>query len=63
MRSYRRWRDTDHLHRAIESAGGVEQVEAEAQCLRQESQGLRLAVVQDRSCVSGESGPEIKSLA
>lgn len=48
MSSYRRWRESDHLEQAIETAGGVERFEAEVQELRQEAQGWRLAEMRKR---------------
>ncbi|WP_245651952.1 helix-turn-helix domain-containing protein [Streptosporangium amethystogenes] len=43
-----KWRESDHLERAIETAGGVEAFEGEAQHLRQETQGWRLAEMRKR---------------
>lgn len=43
-----KWRESDHLERAIETAGGVEAFEGEVQHLRQETQGWRLAEMPKR---------------
>ncbi len=48
MSSHRRWRESDHLERAIETAGGAEQFEAEIQRLRDEAQAWRLADMRRR---------------
>jgi len=46
--SYRRWRDSGHLERAVETAGGAERFEDEVAQLRGEAQGWRLAEVRKR---------------
>jgi hypothetical protein len=43
MGGYRKWRDTDHLERAIETAGGPEIFYDEVQRLRDQARGWRLA--------------------
>ncbi|WP_433420174.1 hypothetical protein ACQP1V_07440 [Microtetraspora malaysiensis] len=43
MSSYRKWRESGHLERAIETAGGVEASEDEVHHLREEAQGWQLA--------------------
>ncbi|WP_245658188.1 hypothetical protein [Microtetraspora malaysiensis] len=43
MSSYRKWRESGHLERAIEAAGGVEAFEDEVHHLREEAQGWQLA--------------------
>ena len=48
MTSYQRWRDSGHLDRAIETAGGPEAFETEAQQLLDEAQGWRLADMRKR---------------
>ncbi|GIH71491.1 helix-turn-helix domain-containing protein [Sphaerimonospora thailandensis] len=48
MSSYRKWRESGHLERAIETAGGVEAFEDEVHYLRQEAQGWRLAEMRKR---------------
>lgn len=48
MTGYQRWRDSGHLDRAIETAGGPEVFEAEAQRLLDEAQGWRLADMRKR---------------
>lgn len=48
MSSYRKWRDSHHLERAIETAGGTERFEDEVRQLRDESQGWRLAEMRKR---------------
>jgi DNA-binding XRE family transcriptional regulator len=48
MTGYRRWRDSGHLEKAIELAGGVEAFEAGVQRLKDEAQGWRLADMRRR---------------
>ncbi|MFC5835187.1 helix-turn-helix domain-containing protein [Nonomuraea insulae] len=48
MSSYRRWRESGHLERAIETAGGQEAFEDEIQRSRAEAQGWRLAEMRKR---------------
>ncbi|NRQ38363.1 helix-turn-helix transcriptional regulator [Nonomuraea sp. NN258] len=48
MSGYRRWRESGHLERAIESAGGQERFESELQRSRAEAQGWRLAEMRKR---------------
>ncbi|MDP9848942.1 helix-turn-helix domain-containing protein [Streptosporangium lutulentum] len=48
MSSHRRWRESGHLERAIETAGGPEQFEAEIRHLRDEHQAWRLAEMRKR---------------
>ncbi|MFC0864347.1 helix-turn-helix domain-containing protein [Sphaerimonospora cavernae] len=48
MSSYRRWRESGHLERAVETAGGVEVFEDEVHHLCQEAQGWRLAEMRKR---------------
>ncbi|GLX02964.1 hypothetical protein [Microtetraspora sp. NBRC 16547] len=48
MSSYRKWRESGHLERAIETAGGVEAFEDEVHHLRQETQVWRLAEMRKR---------------
>lgn len=48
MNSYRRWRDSGHLERAVETAGGPQQFEDEVVQLRAEAQGWRLAEMRKR---------------
>lgn len=48
MTSYRRWRDSGHLEKAIELAGGPEAFEAGVRRLEDEAQGWRLAEMRRR---------------
>jgi hypothetical protein len=48
MSGYRRWRDTDHLERAIETAGGPEIFDDEVRRLRDQARGWRLAELRKR---------------
>lgn len=48
MSGYRRWRDTDHLDRAVETAGGPETFDDEVQRLRDQARGWRLAELRKR---------------
>ncbi|GGS57866.1 transcriptional regulator [Planobispora rosea] len=48
MSSYRRWRESGHLEKAIETAGGPEQFENEMQQLRAQTQGWRLSEMRRR---------------
>jgi DNA-binding XRE family transcriptional regulator len=48
MSGHRRWRDTDHLERAIETAGGPEIFDDEVQRLRDQARGWRLAELRKR---------------
>lgn len=43
MSGYRKWRDTNHLDRAVETAGGSEAFDREGQRMRDEARGWRLA--------------------
>ncbi|WP_280433466.1 helix-turn-helix domain-containing protein [Nocardia brasiliensis] len=43
MTTHRRWRDTGHLERAVETAGGPEEFEAGVEHLRDQARGWRLA--------------------
>jgi DNA-binding XRE family transcriptional regulator len=44
----RRWRDTDHLDRAVETAGGSEQFEGAVEQMLDEARGWRLAELRKR---------------
>jgi DNA-binding XRE family transcriptional regulator len=48
MSGHRRWRHTDHLERAIETAGGPEAFDDEVQRLRDQARGWRLAELRKR---------------
>lgn len=48
MGTYHRWRDSGHLERATETAGGPEQFDDEVRRLREEAQGWRLAEMRKR---------------
>ncbi|GAA2861577.1 XRE family transcriptional regulator [Streptosporangium fragile] len=48
MSSHRGWRESGHLERAIETAGGPERFEAEVRRLRDENQAWRLAEMRKR---------------
>ncbi|MEV4219925.1 helix-turn-helix transcriptional regulator [Nonomuraea sp. NPDC049725] len=48
MSGYRRWRESGHLERATETAGGAEQFEGEVRQLRDEARGWRLAEMRQR---------------
>jgi DNA-binding XRE family transcriptional regulator len=48
MSGYRKWRATDHLERAIETAGGADVFHAEVQRLRDHARGWRLADLRKR---------------
>jgi DNA-binding XRE family transcriptional regulator len=44
----RRWRDTDHLDRAVETAGGSEQFDVAVEQMLDEARGWRLAELRKR---------------
>lgn len=48
MSGHRSWRDTGHLERAVETAGGREAFEAGVAQMQAEAQGWRLAEVRKR---------------
>jgi DNA-binding XRE family transcriptional regulator len=48
MSGYRKWRDTEHLERAVETAGGPENFDREVQRMRDEARGWRLAELRKR---------------
>ncbi|MFF4412543.1 helix-turn-helix domain-containing protein [Streptosporangium sp. NPDC001559] len=48
MSSHRRWRDSGHLERAVETAGGPDRFEAEVQHMCDEAQAWRLADMRRR---------------
>ncbi|MEU6740632.1 helix-turn-helix domain-containing protein [Streptosporangium sandarakinum] len=48
MSSYRRWRESGHLERAVETAGGPERFEAGARRLEDEARAWRLAEMRRR---------------
>ncbi|MFC4061368.1 helix-turn-helix domain-containing protein [Planomonospora corallina] len=48
MSNYRRWRESGHLERAIEIAGGPEQFESEVRQQRAQAQGWRLGEMRKR---------------
>jgi len=48
MSSVKRWRDTDHLQRAVESAGGPDAFEAAADQMLDHNRGWRLAELRKR---------------
>jgi len=52
MSGYCKWRDTDHLERAIETAGGPDILDDEVQRLRDEARGWRLAELRKRRGLS-----------
>jgi DNA-binding XRE family transcriptional regulator len=48
MSGVKRWRDTDHLARAVETAGGQEAFDAEVSVMLDEARGWRLAELRRR---------------
>jgi DNA-binding XRE family transcriptional regulator len=48
MSRYRKWRDTDHLEGAVETAGGPEIFDEEVHRLRDQARGWRLAELRKR---------------
>ncbi|WP_129662912.1 helix-turn-helix domain-containing protein [Phytoactinopolyspora endophytica] len=48
MSGYRKWRDTDHLDRAVETAGGPGAFDDEVRRLRDQTRGWRLAELRKR---------------
>jgi DNA-binding XRE family transcriptional regulator len=48
MSGYRRWRESGHLERAVETAGGAERFEQEVRQLGEEAQGWRLTEMRQR---------------
>ncbi|GAA3018159.1 helix-turn-helix transcriptional regulator [Streptosporangium longisporum] len=52
MSSHRRWRESGHLERAIETAGGPERFEAEVGHLQDENRAWRLAEMRKRRGLS-----------
>lgn len=48
MGGYSRWRNTSHLERAVETAGGPETFDDEVQQLRDQARGWRLAELRKR---------------
>ncbi|WP_033339260.1 helix-turn-helix domain-containing protein [Catenuloplanes japonicus] len=54
MSGVKRWRDTNHLDRAIETAGGVEVFEADVSAMLDEARGWRLAELRRRRDMTQE---------
>jgi DNA-binding XRE family transcriptional regulator len=54
MSGTRRWRDTDHLERAVETAGGSEAFEAGVGKMLDEARGWRLAELRKRRGMTQE---------
>jgi DNA-binding transcriptional regulator YiaG len=48
MSGVRRWRDTDHLEKAVQAAGGEEAFAAAVEQMQNESSGWRLAEMRKR---------------
>jgi DNA-binding transcriptional regulator YiaG len=48
MSGHRRWRDTDHLERAVQTAGSQEIFDDEVQRLRDQARGWRLGELRRR---------------
>ncbi|WP_433054673.1 helix-turn-helix domain-containing protein [Dactylosporangium sp. CS-033363] len=48
MSGVKRWRDTDHLERAVEAAGGPEAFDAAVGAMLDEARGWRLAELRKR---------------
>ncbi|WP_197686474.1 helix-turn-helix domain-containing protein [Actinoplanes derwentensis] len=54
----KRWRDTDHLDRAISTAGGVEKFEAGVERILDEARGWRLVELRKRREMTQEQVAE-----
>lgn len=54
MSEFRRWRDTDHLDRAIETAGGQEVFDISVKQMLDEARGWRLAEMRKRRGLTQE---------
>ncbi|MEV6932836.1 helix-turn-helix transcriptional regulator [Dactylosporangium sp. NPDC051485] len=54
MSGVRRWRDTDHLERAVETAGGPEAFDAAVGAMLDEARGWRLAELRKRRGMTQE---------
>jgi DNA-binding XRE family transcriptional regulator len=54
MGSVKRWRDTDHLQRAVETAGGIEAFDAGVGQMLAEARGWRLADMRKRRDITQE---------
>jgi hypothetical protein len=52
MSGYRKWRDTDHLDRAVDTTGGPDDFDREVQRMRDEARGWRLADLRKRRRLS-----------
>jgi hypothetical protein len=48
MSGVKRWRDTDHLARAVETAGGPEAFDTAVSAMLDEARGRRLAELRKR---------------
>jgi DNA-binding XRE family transcriptional regulator len=48
MSNVKRWRDTDHLHRAVETAGGQQAFDAAVGQMLDQARRWRLAMTQDQ---------------
>jgi hypothetical protein len=54
MAEVKRWRDTDHLDRAVEAAGGQDAFDTAMGAMLAEARGWRLAEVRKRRGVTQE---------
>jgi DNA-binding XRE family transcriptional regulator len=54
MSSVRRWRDTDHLERAVETAGGQKPFDAAVGAMLDDARGWRLAELRKRRGMTQE---------
>jgi DNA-binding XRE family transcriptional regulator len=54
MSSARRWRDTDHLQRAVETAGGQQAFDTAVGAMLDEARGWRLAELRKRRDMTQE---------
>ncbi|WP_229398767.1 helix-turn-helix domain-containing protein [Micromonospora okii] len=54
MTGTRRWRDTDHLHRAVDTAGGKEAFDTAVGQMLDEARGWRLAELRKRRDMTQE---------
>ncbi|MDI1464619.1 helix-turn-helix transcriptional regulator [Catellatospora sp. KI3] len=54
MAEAKRWRDTDHLHRAVETAGGQEAFDAAMGQMLAQARGWRLAEMRQRRSMTQE---------
>jgi hypothetical protein len=61
MTSAKRWRDTDHLQRAVDTAGGQDAFNTAVSAMLDQAQGWRLAELRKRAVTSTHSAARSNS--